>query len=168
MAENLSNLDNQFPDLPKEVKFCKSCVVSNQKPRLRFDANGVCAACEWAKIKDNDIDWNERQIELEKLCEKHRSSDGSYDVIVPGSGGKDSAFVAGFLRDRMGMKPLCITWAPFDYTDIGWKNINSFVQAGYDNVMAMPKGNLHRKLCRISFELVGVLTFNKKVSVSTE
>lgn len=155
MVENLINLDNQFPELPKQVKFCKRCVVSNQKPRLRFDENGVCAACEWARIKDNDIDWSKRQIELENLCEKHRSKDGGYDVIVPGSGGKDSAFVAGFLKNVMGMNPLCITWAPFDYTSIGWKNLNSFVGAGYDNILAMPKGNLHRKLCRVSFELVG-------------
>ena len=38
-------------NLPKEVKFCKECVVSNQRPRITFDKNGVCNACTNAKIK---------------------------------------------------------------------------------------------------------------------
>ena len=34
-------------------------------------------------------DWEERDRMLRKLCDKHRRSDGRYDCIVPGSGGKD-------------------------------------------------------------------------------
>ena len=38
--------------------------------------------------KKGKIDWNERDKQLRELCDKFRSKDGSYDVIVPGSGGK--------------------------------------------------------------------------------
>lgn len=148
-------LDRQFPDLPKRVRFCRNCVVSNQKPRLRFDERGICAACEWAWIKDNRIDWEAREKELQALCDRHRSRTGDYDVIVPGSGGKDSGFVAHVLKERYGMHPLCVTWAPFEHTDIGWRNLQYFVRSGFDNVMAMPKGTLHRKFCRLAYELVG-------------
>ena len=38
--------------------------------------------------------------ELMDLLDRHRSKDGSYDVIVPGSGGKDSTYVAHQLKHQ--------------------------------------------------------------------
>jgi tRNA(Ile)-lysidine synthase TilS/MesJ len=74
-------------------------------------------------MKETSIDWKAREHELEQLLERHRSNDGSYDVIVPSSGGKDSGYVAHLLKERYGMHPLTVTWAPHIYTDIGWKNL---------------------------------------------
>jgi len=48
-----------------------------------------------------------------------------------------------------------VTWAPFIYTDIGWENYQSFIKAGFTNLLAWPNGRLHRKLARIAFEAVG-------------
>lgn len=31
-------------NLPPQVKFCKKCTVSNQRPRIGFDKHGVCSA----------------------------------------------------------------------------------------------------------------------------
>ena len=45
-------LDNQLHELPKEVIFCKRCVVSNQRPRITFDQEGVCSACRYAEEKE--------------------------------------------------------------------------------------------------------------------
>src|SRR3989338_5434075 len=119
-TSQILTLDKQFDELPKEIQFCKNCVVSNQRPRTRFNAEGICSACQWAFEKDHVIDWERRERELQELCDKYRKKDGSFDVIVPGSGGKDSGFVAHQLKHRYGMHPLCVTWAPFEYTDIGW------------------------------------------------
>ena len=55
-------------NLPAEVKFCKKCVISNQRPRITFDANGVCSACNFAEMKRNQFDWDEREQELVALC----------------------------------------------------------------------------------------------------
>ena len=30
-------LDQQLDILPKEIKFCKTCIVSNQRPRILWD-----------------------------------------------------------------------------------------------------------------------------------
>ena len=87
-------LDRQLEQLPREVVFCRNCVVSNQRPRTRFNEEGICSACLWAYEKDHAVDWDKRAKELDALCERHRSKDGSFDVVVPGSGGKDSGFVA--------------------------------------------------------------------------
>jgi N-acetyl sugar amidotransferase len=151
----IASLDRQFDELPREVRFCRNCVVSNQRPRTVFDENGVCSACQWAYEKDHAIDWDTRERELEALCERYRSPDGSYEVVVPGSGGKDSAFVAHQLRHRFGMHPLCCTWAPFEWTDIGWQNLRAFTASGFNNLVAMPDGRVHRQLARTAFEAKG-------------
>lgn len=148
-------LDRQFDALPKEVRFCSNCVVSNQRPRTIFDEKGICSACRWAYEKDHSVDWEKREKELQILCDKYRSKDGSWDVVVPGSGGKDSSFVAHQLKQRYGMHPLCVTWSPFEYTEIGWQNLQSFVNSGFDNILGQPNGVLHRKLTRLAFELKG-------------
>ena len=153
--------------LPREVRFCGKCVISNQrpssvvefknrasdaKPVIAFDADGVCSACRYAEIKDKKIDWQRREEELVELCKRHRSKDGSYDCVVPGSGGKDSSFTAHILKDKYGMNPLTVTWAPHMYTEIGWQNLQSWIKAGLDNVLYSPNGKLHRLLTRLAFE----------------
>ena len=151
----LFTLDKQFDELPGAVQFCRNCVVSNQRPRTLFDERGVCSACNWAYEKDHVVDWESRHAELLDLCDRFRRDDGQYDVVVPGSGGKDSAYVAHQLKHRFGMHPLCVTWAPFDWTPIGWRNLQAFTRSGFFNILGQPDGALHRKLSRIAFEVKG-------------
>ena len=141
--------------LPANVKFCKKCVVSNQRPRIVFDDEGVCSACRFAEKKKNVINWSKRENELTQLCNKHRSKDGSYDVIVPGSGGKDSNYVAHMLKEKYDMHPLVVTWAPHIYTEIGRKNLTSFIDSGFDNILITPNGSVHRKLTKAAFIEMG-------------
>ena len=151
--------DQQLAKLPKEVKFCKECVMSNQRPRIEFDENGVCNACNYAHKKfDGGIDWDKREKELRALLDKHRSKDGSFDCLVPGSGGKDSVVVAHQLKYKYGMHPLTITWAPSIYSSIGFQNYYNWIQSGFDGMVAWPNGILHRKLARVAFELKGDAT----------
>ena len=151
----IGGLELQLLTQPKEVKFCKLCVVSNQRPRIVFDEEGVCSACRFAYAKYHVTDWSEREEQLQELLDKHRHNDGSWDVIVPSSGGKDSSYVAHQLKSKYDMHPLTITWAPFRHTDIGYQNFLNFVDSGFNNLMAYPNGQFHRKLARLSFEEMG-------------
>ncbi len=147
------NLDKQIFDLPEKVSWCKKCVISNQRPRVIFKDN-ICSACKNKNYK-NTIDWEKRKIELTELLNEHRSSNGSWDVIVPSSGGKDSGFVAHKLKHEYGMNPLLVTWSPLKYTDIGIENFDSLVDAGFTTIRCSPNGKIHRKLARLSFEEFG-------------
>jgi N-acetyl sugar amidotransferase len=152
---SIITFDRQFDDLPKEVKFCKNCVVSNQRPRTRLSDDGICAPCEWAFEKDHVVNWEEREQELIELLDRHRSKDGSYDVVVPGSGGKDSTYVAHQLKHKYGMHPLCVMWTPFEQTEIGAVNFREWNHAGFDIITGSPDGKIHRKLSKLAFELKG-------------
>ena len=159
-------LETKF-GLPREVKFCTRCVISNQRPNstveykhtsaskkstIHFDAEGVCDACRVAEAKRTRIDWHERERELNELCDRYRRNDGHYDCLVPGSGGKDSFFAAHKLKYKYGMHPLTVTWAPHIYTDWGRQNHESWLHAGFDNYLCTPNGRIHRLLTRLAVE----------------
>jgi N-acetyl sugar amidotransferase len=153
--------------LPEEVEFCKSCVISNQRPNsaieykhqaktqketISFDQAGVCDACRFAKNKKHQIDWRDRENELIELCNKHKKNGLGYDCLVPGSGGKDSFFAAHILKYKYGMHPLTVTWAPHRYTDWGWRNFQAWLDAGFDNYLMTPNPKTHRLLTRLAVE----------------
>ena len=143
-------------NLPSEVKFCKKCTISNQRPRITFDEKGVCSACNFAEYKKTKFNWDKREEELIALLDKFRKNDGSYDVIVPSSGGKDSAYIAHELKHKYGMNPLTVTWSPHLYTEIGWQNFQGMIHTGnLANVLGTPAGETHRKLTKLSFEILG-------------
>ncbi|MFH1753930.1 MAG: N-acetyl sugar amidotransferase [Candidatus Omnitrophota bacterium] len=148
-------LDRQLDVQSDKVFFCTRCVNSNLRPRLKFNEKGECDACQYAHEKEHTIDWKARENELLTLLGKHRSKNGSYDVVVPASGGKDSSYVAHQLKHIYGMHPLTVTWTPHMYTDIGWKNLQSMIDAGFDNILFRPSGLLHRKISKLALELLG-------------
>ena len=147
----------EYYKLPDEVKYCKKCVISNQRPRITFDKNGICSACNYAYKKQNIINWQEREEELIKLLDRHRRSDGSWDVVVPCSGGKDSVFVAHQLKYKYNMNPLTVTWSPMLYTKVGFKNLRGMIDSGLDNILGTPDGKTHRLLTKLSLEIMGDL-----------
>ncbi len=156
-----------FYGLPKEVKFCKKCVISNQRPSstvefksnikdkkevIDLDEEGVCSACRYHDEKEKHINWQKREETLLKLCDKFRSKDESYDVIIPGSGGKDSAYTSHIMKYKYGMNPLTVTWAPHLYTEIGIQNFMNWMhEGGLDNILYTPNGKLHRLLTKLAF-----------------
>ena len=139
----------------EKIIFCKKCVISNQRPRVHFNEDGICGQCVYSEFKKENINWDKREKELEILCDKHRSNDGSWDIVVPGSGGKDSGYVAHTLKKKYGMHPLTITWAPALPTDNGLQNLTSFINSGFDNITIRPNGKIHRKLTQVTFEEFG-------------
>ncbi|MBE8400928.1 N-acetyl sugar amidotransferase [Leptospira borgpetersenii] len=142
-------------NLPEKVIFCKKCTISNQRPRITFDEHGICSACNFAEYKRTKIDWKQREEELIELCKKHKKKNGEYDVIVPCSGGKDGGFVAHQLKYKYGMNPLTVTWAPLKATEIGRKNLDSFIASGFDNVLGTPNGKVTRRLTNLAFKYLG-------------
>jgi N-acetyl sugar amidotransferase len=142
-------------NLPAEVQFCRTCTISNQRPRITFDEHGVCSACRYAEYKKERVDWNEREKELIALCDRFRRNDGSFDVIVPCSGGKDGAFVAHQLKYEYGMNPLTVTWAPLLPTEIGRKNLDAFIDSGFTHLKGSADGKVCRKLTYLSFKYLG-------------
>ncbi len=155
---------NKF-GFPEEVIRCKTCLLTNQKmvnsnqyldnkntkkETVEFK-DGICSACRVNVLK-KDIDYKEREKELIDLLNKYKSNDGSYDVLVPGSGGIDSFYASHILKYKYGMNPLTVTWRPHLYTDWGQKNFESWIDTGVANILYSPNPHVHRLLSRLALE----------------
>ena len=150
-----STFERQISRLPREVKYCRKCVVSNQRPRIVFDDEGICGACRWAEEKGKGVDWSVRRKQFEDLLDKHRRTDGGFDVLVPCSGGKDSGMIAHKLKYEYGMNPLTVTWSPLLYTEIGFQNLHNMTLSGLPNHLFTPNRLIQRKISQLGFVLLG-------------
>jgi len=141
---------------PATVRFCDRCVLSNQRPRLWIDPQGVCSACHVARAKA-ETDWSAREEELLQLLDRYRSSDGQPDVIVPFSGGKDSAMVAYRLATEYDMHPLLATFSPLLYTEHGKANWTRACEAipCTDIALFVPSAVHYQTLARLGFFVLG-------------
>jgi len=140
-----------FYGLPRKVLFCKKSLMSNQRPNsvseflskknslkstIGFNNKGISESYLYSLQKEK-INYKKREKELLKLLDRHRSKDGNYDCIVPGSGGKDSCYAAHVLKYKYGMNPLTVTWPPILYTNYGYKNFLNWIKScNVENITA--------------------------------
>src|SRR3990172_3671571 len=111
------------------MQYCKKCVQPDTRPGIKFNADGVCPACQYME-HFYSIDWDARRRELQGIVEKSKKDNPSgYDCIVGVSGGKDSTRQAMFVRDTLGLKPLLVScsYPPEQLTDRGAHNLSNLI-----------------------------------------
>lgn len=135
------------------------------KPDLAFH-DGVCAACRNAEAR-RDVDWPARRRELTDILDRYRSrTGGSYDCIVPVSGGKDSTYQVLRLLE-MGVNPLCVTATTDKLSDIGRHNIENLKQQGVDYVEVSVNPLVRRRINRLALREVGDISWPEHVTIFT-
>jgi len=132
------------------VVHCTRCLMPSSRPRVVFDAEGVCNACRYAEIKQA-TDWDARRSEFLRLLDDHRARDGAWDCVVPWSGGKDSSTIAYRLKHEFGMNPLLVTFSPLIPNDVGQHNREALLRAGFDAILLRPNQDVARRLARRFF-----------------
>ena len=137
-----------------KLRWCSNCLSMSTRRRISFDMRGWCNACVWME-KKKTLDWASREKELEQLLDKHRSRDGSFDCLVPVSGGKDGSYVAYNLKHKYGMNPLALTVTPALALDLGEQNLKAFVASGYNHITVNPDFEAMRVLNRVGLLEMG-------------
>ncbi len=101
----------------KNLRRCKKCILPETYPFMDFDTNGVCRYCRnWRTIAVKG------EEALLKAVEPYRSKDGSPDVIVAFSGGRDSAYGLHYVKKNLGMNPVAFTYDWGLVTDLARRN----------------------------------------------
>ena len=134
--------------------WCSNCLAMSTRPRISFDRRSWCNACRWAERKKT-LDWDARRNELEALLDKHRRTDGSFDCLVPVSGGKDGSYVAYNLKHKYGMNPLCVTVTPALSLALGDRNLRAFVESGYNHISVNAAHEAMRQLNKVGLVEMG-------------
>lgn len=150
----------------KQITWCSNCLAMSTRPRISFDEKGWCNACRWMGEKKN-IDWQKRELELVALLDKYRKNDGSFDCLVPCSGGKDGSYVAYTLKHRFGMNPLTVTVTPALPLDLGEENLKSFVNSGYNHISINANSRAMKTLNKVGFEEMGFPYYGWLIAIPT-
>jgi len=136
------------------IFWCTSCLNASTRPRITFDSNRVCNACQWSKRK-KELDWATRIEQLVSVVQIEKEKLLPFDCIVPVSGGKDGSYVAHQLKSRFGLNPLTVTVRPPLELPIGKLNLENFIASGFDHVHISPNPAGLRKLNQIGFADMG-------------
>jgi N-acetyl sugar amidotransferase len=136
------------------------------RPRITFDHRGWCNACQWMEEKKS-FDFKPRIDELKELFNKHRSTTGNFDCIVPVSGGKDGSYVAYNLKHKYGMNPLAVTVRPALSLEIGDKNLINFINSGYDHIHITPNPKVLNRLNKYGFIEKGFPYYGWLIAIHT-
>ena len=99
------------------LKRCAKCILPETYPFVDFDEQGVCRYCRtWKKIAPKG------EQALFDAIEPYRSKDGSPDVIVAFSGGRDSSYGLHYVKTVLGMNPVAFTYDWGMVTDLARRN----------------------------------------------
>ena len=153
--------------MDKKIFWCSTCLNMSTRPRIEFDDQGRCNACQWTEEKQL-LDWEPRQVELRNLLDKYRSPDGSgFDCVVPVSGGKDGSYVAYTLKHKYGMNPLAVTVRPALSLEIGDENLTSFINSGFNHIHISPDPRVMQKLNKLGFIEKGFPYYGWLIAIKT-
>ncbi len=149
------------------MKYCRRCLYPDTKPQLIFDENGICSACNNNDLKNN-IDWDEKGKELEKILKKYRSGDAKrYDCIIPVSGGKDSMYQTYIIKKKFKLNPLVVNFHPIDQTDLGRENLEALKKIGVDCIEFSPNPEIYLRLARFGLKELGDFQWPEHLGIFT-
>lgn len=128
------------------MKRCTKCLTKETVDTITFDEFGVCSVCRQVEFKKEKVDWKARGEELQKLIARHKGV-GTYDCVVPYSGGKDSVFQLWYIVKELKLKPLVVRYNHWGYRPlVDENNTKVFKQLGVDVVEMTTSFHVVREL----------------------
>ena len=81
--------------------------------------------------------------------------------------GKDGSYVSYNLKHKYNMNPLAVTIRPVTETEIGIKNVQSFINSGYEHLHVTPNHEAMRTLNKIGFVEMGFPYYGWLIAIHT-
>ena len=155
-----------IPTLP-DIQWCAKCVYpSSSAVPLTFDDAGVCSGCH-VHNQRKQIDWDERLAMLLEDIEPYRKSSG-YECVIGVSGGKDSYWQVHFVKEKLGLTPLLVTYNGNNYLDVGWRNLMRMKEIfAVDHIIYSPSVDLLKRLNRLCYRMMGDMNWQNHAGILT-
>jgi hypothetical protein len=100
-----------------DLQVCKLGILNSNMPGIKFDKDGVSNVSKNFKKFET-----QPQHILEEKLSCHRSIDGSPDILVGFSGGRDSSYMLHLLKNKYEMNPVAVTYDWGMVTDLARRN----------------------------------------------
>ena len=109
------------------MKRCAKCILPESYPGIVYDGDGVCNRCHEWETEFGNVDYPQLKTELDRLVavtsQQARAKGLPYDVIVPVSGGKDSAYVLYIMKEHYKSRVLAVNYMNTMQTEQAQKNL---------------------------------------------
>lgn len=93
-----------------QLKRCTKCVMPETHETIIYAPDtGVCSICRQHEYKREKVDWIRKEKEFADIVNSYKGR-GSYDCIIPISGGKDSTFILYSMVKKYGVRPLVLSF----------------------------------------------------------
>lgn len=150
------------------MRYCKRCTYPMVAVNLAMNENNECSGCIVHDEK-YQIDWPSREKEFQDIVEQYRNPDGkNYDCIIPVSGGKDSHFQVWYIKKKLGLNPLLVSYYTHNYTETGDHNLENLSRAfGVDHYVFRPGLDVIRKMNLATFKKTGDMSWHFHCGVYT-
>lgn len=149
------------------ITWCTKCVYpSTSAIPLNFNKDGVCSGCQ-VHLEKDEIDWEQRLNWLLELVEPYRRSSGP-EVVIGVSGGKDSYWQTHFAIQKLGLRPLLVTYNGNNFYDVGWRNLMNMRKVfNCEHYIFQPSVDLLIRLNRLAFRRMGDMNWHAHAGIAT-
>lgn len=125
---------------------------------LTLGADQVCGGCVYHD-SSNSVDWNTRRDQLKNILDdakkRAKVNGATHDCVIGVSGGKDSTFITGYIKENFDINVLLVNCTPDELTDTGEFNLRNLQFMGCDMLSFKANPLLMKKLSLYSFEKFG-------------
>ncbi len=136
------------------MKYCEKCLQPDTRPGESFNKENICIGCQ-NHNRTEIINYEKRYETLKKIINSHqkRKQNQFFECIIGVSGGKDSTRQAVWVREKLNLRPLLISfvWPPEQINERGAKNISNLIENNFDLVSFSASPQTFKKLIRKSF-----------------
>ena len=157
-------------DFKKKVVFCKKCFYPNfSASPMQFDNNGICMGCRVSqnKFKFKKIDFKSKEEKLKKIF-RSVNANAEYDCIISVSGGKDSYYQTYFIKEKLQLNPLLVTYNGNNFSDEGWYNLMRMKEVfDCDHIIINPSIKVLKKLNKLALITMGDMNWHNHVGIYT-
>ena len=129
------------------MKYCIKCLQPDTRPKIEFNKEGVCPACEYFETLKS-VDWQERLDVIQQVIKQHKNGNQFHDCIMGDSGGKDITRQAIFAREKLKLNPLLVSYSypPDQISQTGVDNVSNLIKLGFDVLISAPAPKTSQKL----------------------
>jgi 3'-phosphoadenosine 5'-phosphosulfate sulfotransferase (PAPS reductase)/FAD synthetase len=141
--------------MPTNIKTCTRCILPDTFPGISFDEEGLCIHCRHSlgketKLAEDKKRYEEKFLDLLKQTGVH-ASQRAYDILMAYSGGKDSTYTMGLLRNKYGLRVLAVSLDNGFVSDAAVTNIRNVTEAlNVDHIFFKPRWDLLKTIFAIA------------------
>lgn len=120
----------------RAIRRCSRCVLPATFPFIEFDAQGVCNYCRSYRPRYAHMHPTQSKRAFIDSLAKYRRGNGTPDVLVAFSGGRDSSYGLHLIKKEFGLTPVTFTYDWGMVTDLARRNIARICgQLGIQNIL---------------------------------